>query len=48
MFVGAIGTGVAPQKYFGIFQRFSNLISVNGFLALLGMYLFMGKFDKTA
>jgi len=44
MFVGAIGTGVAPSGYFGIFQRFSNLISVNGFLAIIGVYLFMGKF----
>jgi len=43
MFVGAIGTGAAPDEYFGIFQRFSNLISVNGFLATLGVYLFMGK-----
>ena len=46
MFVGAIGTGAAPAEYFGIFQRFSNLISVNGFLATLGIYLFMGKLDN--
>jgi hypothetical membrane protein len=46
MFVGAIGTGVAPQAYFGVFQRFSNLISANGFNMTLGIYLFMGKFDK--
>ncbi|MCL2562691.1 MAG: DUF998 domain-containing protein [Oscillospiraceae bacterium] len=45
MFVGGIGTGVAPQAYFGVFQRFSNLISANGFLATLGIYLFMGKLD---
>ena len=45
MFVGAIGTGVAPPEYFGIFQRFSNLIAANGFLAVLGIYLFMGKLD---
>ena len=43
MFIGAIGTGVAPPEYFGVFQRFSNLISVNGFLVVLGIYLFMGK-----
>jgi len=43
MFVGAIGTGIAPSEYFGVFQRFSNLISVNGFLVTLGIYLFMGK-----
>jgi len=45
MFVGAIGIGVAPKEYFGVFQRFSNLISANGFLAVLGIYLFMGKLD---
>jgi len=45
MFVGAIGTGVAPAEYFGVFQRFSNLISVNGFLATLGIYLLTGKLD---
>jgi hypothetical membrane protein len=46
MFVGAIGVGVAPNEYFGVFQRFSNLISVNGFLAVLGIYLFMGKLER--
>jgi len=46
MFAGAIGTGVAPPEYFGVFQRFSNLISVNGFLAALGIYLFTGKLDS--
>ena len=46
MFTGAIGTGVAPPEYFGLFQRFSNLISANGFLATLGMYLFAGKLEK--
>lgn len=45
MFVGAIGVNAAPKEYFGIFQRFSNLISANGFLATLGIYLFMGKLD---
>ena len=45
MFAGAIGTGIAPLEYFGVFQRFSNLISANGFLATLGIYLFMGKLD---
>ena len=47
MIVGAIGVNAAPSEYFGLFQRFSNLISANGFLAVLGMYLFMGKFDKS-
>jgi len=45
MFVGAIGTSVAPSEFLGIFQRFSNLIAANGFLATLGIYLFMGKLD---
>ncbi|MCL2843259.1 MAG: DUF998 domain-containing protein [Oscillospiraceae bacterium] len=45
MVIGAIGTGVAPSEYFGIFQRFSNLISVNGFLATLGIYLFLEKLE---
>lgn len=45
MFVGAIGTGVAPREYFGIFQRFSNLISANGFIAVLGIYVYIGEFD---
>ncbi|MCL2386819.1 MAG: DUF998 domain-containing protein [Defluviitaleaceae bacterium] len=43
MMVGGLGTGFAPAEYFGIFQRFSNLIAVNGFLALLGIFLFSGK-----
>jgi len=46
MFVGAIGTGVAPSEYFGVFQRFSNLIAVNGFLLILGTFLFMGKLEN--
>jgi len=46
MFIGAIGTGIAPSEYFGLFQRFSNLISVNGFLAILGIYLFAGKLEN--
>jgi len=45
MFTGAIGTGVAPPEYFGVFQRFSNLISANGFLATLGIYLFAEKLE---
>ena len=45
MLVGAIGTGAAPPEYFGLFQRFSNMIAANGFLAALGVFLFMGKLD---
>ena len=40
------GTGVGDE-YFGLFQRFSNLISANGFLAALGLYLSMGKYDMS-
>lgn len=45
MAVGGIGTGAVPPEYFGVFQRFSNLISANGFLVILGIYLFAGKMD---
>jgi len=45
MFVGGIGTGIAPPELFGLFQRFSNLVSVNGFLAILGIFLFTGKLE---
>ncbi len=39
MFVGAIGTGLAPSAYFGIFERFSTF-SASGFTMVLGVYLF--------
>jgi len=45
MLIGPIGMGLASPEYLGVFQRFSNLISVNGFLATLGLYLFMGKLE---
>lgn len=45
MLVGGIGTAVAPPEYFGVFQRFSNVLAVNGFVAALGIYLFVGKLD---
>jgi len=45
MLMGAIGTSVAPAEYFGIFQRFSNLLAVNGFTVVLGLYLFTGKLE---
>jgi hypothetical membrane protein len=41
MFVGAIGTGVAPVGVFGIFERFS-VFAATGFNAALGIYLFNG------
>jgi len=44
MFVGPIGLALAPPEYFGIFQRFSNMIAANGFTAVLGIFLFLGKF----
>jgi len=46
MLAGPVGMSVAPSAYVGLFQRFSNLISANGFLATLGIYLFAGKLDN--
>ena len=37
MFLGAIGTGVAPKAYFGLFERFS-VFSVVIYTALLGLF----------
>ena len=37
MFVGAIGVGVAPKEYFGLFERFSGF-SVVIYTALLGLF----------
>ena len=39
MFIGAIGTGVVPEAYFGIVERFS-VFSATGFNAVLGIHLF--------
>lgn len=44
MFTGAIGSGVVPPAYFGIFERFS-VFSATGFNAILGIYLFQGFQD---
>ncbi len=41
MFIGAIGTNIAPARYFGIVERFSVFAAV-GFTAILGLYLFNG------
>lgn len=41
MFLGAIGTNVAPLEYFGIFERFS-VFAATGFNAVLGLYLYNG------
>ena len=47
MFIGAIGTPVLPQ-YFGIAERLS-VFSAMGFIAVLGVYLFLGfKGKQTA
>ena len=45
MLVGPLGLAFAPEEYFGLFQRFSNMIAANGFGMALGLYLFLGKFD---
>jgi hypothetical protein len=45
LLVGGIGVNVVPPEYFGIVQRVS-LFSVTGFNAVLGVYLFAGKFNK--
>lgn len=37
MFLGTIGTGVAPKEYFGVFERFS-VFSVVIYTALLGLF----------
>ena len=44
MFIGAIATGIVPEDYFGIFERFS-VFAATVFNAVLGVYLFRG-FDR--
>lgn len=41
MFLGAVGTNVVPEEYFGIPERFS-VFAATGFNAVLGVYLFRG------
>jgi hypothetical protein len=41
MLAGAIGTGVAPKEFFGVFERFS-VFAAAGFNAALGICLFKG------
>ena len=41
MMIGAVGTAVLPQDYFGIPERFS-VFAASGFTAVLGIYLNMG------
>ena len=45
MLLGAIGTGIVPEKYFGIPERFS-VFAATGFNAVLGMYLFYGRLGE--
>ena len=45
MFIGAIGTNVAPKSIFGVFERFS-VFAVTIFNAFLGMCLFNGFKEK--
>lgn len=44
MLMGPVGTGLLPASVFGIFERFSTFSAVI-FNAVLGMYLFVGKFE---
>ncbi len=41
MFMGAVGTNVVPEEFFGIPERFS-VFAAAGFNAVLGVYLFRG------
>lgn len=41
MFIGALGTNIVPEEYFGIPERFS-VFAATGFNAVLGIYLFFG------
>jgi hypothetical membrane protein len=46
MFVGSIGTGLAPKEYFGVLERFS-VFSVVIYTALLGLFGFTYKDPET-
>jgi hypothetical membrane protein len=41
MMIGAIGTGISPPQFFGVFERCS-VFAATGFNAILGWYLFRG------
>ncbi len=45
MLLGAVGTGALPKAVFGLFERFSTFSAVI-FNAVLGVYLFTGRFDR--
>ena len=46
MFVGAVGSQSVPKEMFGLIERFSTYSAV-AFLAVLGVYGFVGGFDKS-
>lgn len=45
MFIGAIGTNIAPKEIFGVFERFS-VFAITIFNAILGIYLFNNFKEK--
>lgn len=45
MLMGPVGTGLMPPSVFGLFERFSTFSAVV-FNAVLGMYIFLGKYDN--
>ena len=45
MLIGPLGTALLPKSVFGIFERFSTFSAVI-FNAVLGMYLYLGKFEN--
>jgi hypothetical membrane protein len=45
MLTGPLGTALLPKSVFGIFERFSTFSAVI-FNAVLGMYLYLGKFEN--
>lgn len=44
MIIGPVGTGLLPPAVFGLFERFGTFSAVV-FNAVLGMYLFCGRFE---
>jgi len=44
MMVGGIGVGIVPSEVVGIFERFS-VFSATGFNAILGIYLFLERYE---
>lgn len=47
MFIGAIGTNVVPEKYFGIVERCS-VFAATGFNGVIGWFMFKGKLVSKA